>query len=35
MQLAKRNEVKLIWVPGHEGFDGNKMADQLTKLGSA
>jgi ribonuclease HI len=33
MQLAKHNTV-LMWVPGHEGTDGNKMANQLAKMAS-
>jgi ribonuclease HI len=34
MQLGKHNRVQLIWVPGHEGFVGNEMADQLARTGS-
>jgi ribonuclease HI len=26
--------IELIWVPGHEGFEGNETADQLSGLGS-
>jgi ribonuclease HI len=33
-QLAKHNRVQLIWVPGHEGIDGNETADQLARTGS-
>jgi hypothetical protein len=33
-QLAEHNRVQLIWVPGHEGIVGNKLADQLARTGS-
>jgi hypothetical protein len=26
--------VKLMWIPGHEGFEGNEIADKLAKQGS-
>jgi ribonuclease HI len=32
--LADRNRVKLIWVPGHQGIEGNEKADELAKRGS-
>jgi ribonuclease HI len=32
--LARKNEVELIWVPGHTGVPGNEEADQLAKQGS-
>jgi len=31
-QLTSTNKVKLVWVPGHSGIDGNELADQLAKL---
>jgi ribonuclease HI len=34
LKLVEHNRVQLIWVPGHEGTEGNKMADQLAKLDS-
>jgi ribonuclease HI len=34
IQLAEHNRVQLIWVPGHEGIDGNETADQLTRTES-
>nr|XP_042910845.1 uncharacterized protein LOC122271998 [Parasteatoda tepidariorum] len=34
-ELAKRNKVILIWVPGHIGIDDNKRADELAKQGSS
>jgi hypothetical protein len=33
-KLAEHNRVQLIWVPGHEGIDGNETADQRARTGS-
>lgn len=29
--LTENNKIKLIWIPGHAGIQGNEKADQLAK----
>jgi hypothetical protein len=33
--LANRNEVTLVWVPGHCGIPGNEKAGDLARQGAA
>lgn len=33
-QLASRNKLTLLWVPGHKGIVGNEIADSLAKEGA-
>ena len=33
-ELAKDNKVTLLWVPGHEGIEGNEKADAIAKKGT-
>lgn len=30
--LAKELVVELFWTPGHNGIDGNEMAEELSRL---
>ncbi|KAI5735212.1 hypothetical protein M8J77_015582 [Diaphorina citri] len=34
-RLAERNRVKITWIPGHAGFEGNEKADELARAGSS
>ena len=33
-ELGKSNCVRLVWVPGHRGIQGNEIADDLARKGS-
>ena len=32
--LDKTNKVTTNWIPGHEGYEGNEIADKLAKAGA-
>jgi ribonuclease HI len=31
--MVEHNRIKLVRVPGHNGIDGNEIANQLTRIG--
>ncbi|XP_020297722.1 uncharacterized protein LOC109862173 [Pseudomyrmex gracilis] len=33
-RLGERNNITLVWVPGHQDIQGNEVADSLAKLGT-
>jgi ribonuclease HI len=33
VKLVEHKRIKLAWVPGHMGVDGNEIADQLSRQG--
>ena len=34
-KLAENNQVRLIWIPAHQGFQGNKKAGELAKAAAS
>jgi len=33
-EVGQFNKIELIWIPGHEGFEGNEKADELARKGA-
>ena len=33
VKLVEHNRIQLVWVPGHNGIDGNEKANQLARIG--
>ena len=33
-KLSRRRKVHIMWIPGHEGHEGNEEADRLAKQGA-
>lgn len=33
--IGQHNGVKIIWIPGRDGFDGNEREDSLARIGAA
>ena len=33
INLARKNRVRLCWVPGDQSYEGNEKTDELTRLG--